>query len=125
MKEWFFSKEKIKEMKEECPRSIFLPEEYDDAIEGYCGMSDAIVYDIKWLAQHQVSVMNYRDYDIRVAMNGGARYYEFQDGIKYWKRRFDDFNRFKKLGVYGDKIPPTYYMDLDKDGNELPYYEEE
>jgi len=68
--------------------------------------------------------MNYRDYDVRVAMNVGVAYYEFQDGIKYWKKRFDDFNRFQKLGVYGDKIPPTYFMNVDEEGNELPYYEE-
>ena len=107
-KQFFFRKEQIEVMKEENKDSIFLDEYYDDAINGIDGRTGSIVYDISYLGELELIKMNSRDYDLWIRMNGGVDYYYGEDGINYWKKRFDDLDKFQKRGVFGLKFAPSY-----------------
>jgi hypothetical protein len=100
----------IKQMREECKNSIFLDEVYDNGIIGLDGMTGSVIYDIDWLAELEMAIMNSRDYDFRVAMNGGARYYENFDALKVWKKRFKDLDQRQKKGLLGMMAAPSYML---------------
>ena len=114
----------LKQMKEECKESIFLDEAYDSCILGYDGMTGSIIYDIDKLSELEVINMNFRHYDFRVAINGGACFYEFEDALKYWEIRFADTDQMQRRGQLSGKFAPSYFIKVEKEGNELPFNKE-
>ncbi len=104
----------IKQMRLECTNSIFLEEEYDPCIVGYNGRSGVVVYDIDLLSGLELVIMNHRDYDIRIGINGGSAYYEIEDAECFWNKRFDNLHRMKNFGQLDGKFPPAF-LKRDKD----------
>ncbi|MBN2396425.1 MAG: hypothetical protein JXC36_08205 [Candidatus Atribacteria bacterium] len=105
----------LKQMKDECKNSFFLDEEYDIFIRGFFGRTDSVIYDIDGLAEYYLITMNCRQYDFNVAMNAGVAYYEFEDALKYWKRRFEALEEMQRRGQLNGKIAPTYFISKTDD----------
>lgn len=100
----------LNQMKEDCKNSIFLDEEYDIFITGFDGRTDSVIYDLEGLAEYYLINMNCRQYDFWIAMNAGVEYYEFEDALAYWKRRFEALDEMQRRGQLNGKMPPTYLI---------------
>jgi len=107
----------LQTMKEECKNSFFFDEDYDSCIIGLDGRTGSVVYDIDLLSERELIIMNGRDYDVWVTMNGGAAFYEYEDALRFWKKRFEDLEEMNRRCQLGGKQPPAYFV-ADTDNEE-------